>query len=68
MRYSEMENLLETYRGQLRERRNQELRARLARPCSREELLKRLGEFTPAATEQILLTKSSAPSIMETAR
>ncbi|MDE6411953.1 MAG: hypothetical protein K2L02_05420, partial [Clostridia bacterium] len=68
MRNAEIEILIEEYNERERAKRDNMLRARLSRPCSREELLARLGGLaspcTDAGTGQILLTKSSSPYIM----
>lgn len=72
MTNAEIEKLIQSYREEQRERKNRVLRARLARPCTREELLIRLGALASVRAEedkqQILLTKSSSPLIMEEAR
>lgn len=72
MKHSDMEILIEEYREEEREKRNRALRARLARPCSQEELLARLGAIAPRQqrtnNNRILLTKFSGLFIMETAR
>ena len=72
MRSAEIETLIEEYREREQAKRDNMLRARLARPCSREELLARLGGAESPCSEagkgQILLTNSSSPFIMESAR
>ena len=72
MKSAEIETLIEECRERERTERDKMLRARLSRPRSREELLMRLGGLAPscveAGTGQILLTKSSSPFIMESAR
>ena len=64
--------LINEYNEKERERRNRMLRARLARPCSEEELLRRLGGLAEEVIRhkmgQIPLTKDSAHYIMECAR
>lgn len=72
MKIAEIETLIEEYNERERIERNQKLRARLARPCSREELFMRLSGLastrTNEGTGQILLTKFSSPYIMEATR
>ncbi|MDE6411251.1 MAG: hypothetical protein K2L02_01790, partial [Clostridia bacterium] len=69
MKSAELEILIEEYHEREKAERNGMLRARLARPCSREELISRLGGNSSRREEgAILLTKSSSPSIMEFAR
>ncbi len=69
MKIAEIETLIEEYNERERAERNKELRARLAHPCSREELILRLSGTSPRANEgAILLTKFSSPYIMEVTR
>ena len=66
------EILIEEHHERERAKRDERLRVRLSRPCSREELLMRLGGLSSpgakAGAGEILLTNFSAPSIMESAR
>ena len=72
MKGAEIETLIEEYRERERAKRDKMLRDRLSRPCSREELLSRLGGAASPRREsgmgEFLLTKSSTPYIMDTAR
>lgn len=72
MKSAEIEILIEEHRERERAKRDERLRVRLSRPCSREELLMRLGGLSSpgakAGAGEILLTNFSAPSIMESAR
>ena len=68
----QVENLINAHREREKEQRNCMLRARLSRPLTSEEHLKRiamLAEFVaPRQGEEIPLTKSSSQYIMEIAR
>ena len=71
MTRNEIEILIEKHNDQEKERRNRILRARLARACSSEELIARLGalaEPLPRRERQIPLTNTSPQYIMEAAR
>ena len=72
MTRTELEILIEKHNEQEKELRNRRLRARLARPCSSEELLARLGSLADYSLqrkeEQIPLTNTSPQYIMEAAR
>ena len=72
MNSNEIEVLIQEHDERAREQRNRMLRARLARPCSQEELLLRLAQIPECVTRQgkgqIPLTNSSTQYIMESAR
>ena len=72
MTRTEIEILIDEHDEREKELRNRMLRARLARPCSSEELIARLGTLSDCPLRrregQIPLTKTSAQYIMETAR
>lgn len=67
------EAVINEYNERVREERNARLRARLARPCSREEFFARLDELANSVARakegKILLTSSpETPIIMADAR
>ena len=72
MSSAELEILIDEHDEREKELRNRMLRARLARPCSREELLARLGALAdyplPRKERQIPLTNTSPQYIMEVTR
>ena len=68
MRSVEIENLINEHNERVRQERNEMLRARLARPCSSEELLIRIGSLSDCMPRhgegQIPLTNSCPQYIM----
>ena len=64
----EIEKLIEEHNKRVREERNRKLRSRLARPCTSEELIARLGRLAedvdPYGEGQIPLTNASAQYII----
>ena len=72
MTRAEIEILINERNEQVKERRNAALRARLARPCTREEQIARLGalsDYTALNREgEIPLTNACPQYIMEVAR
>ncbi len=65
MKSAEIEILIEEHHERERAKRDERLRVRLSRPCSREGLS---SPGAKAGAGEILLTNFSAPSIMESAR
>ena len=68
MTSAEIENLINEHNERVRQERNELLRARLARPCSSEELLLKLGDLSerirPRGERQIPLTNTCAQYII----
>ena len=68
MKSAEIEILIEEHHERERAKRDERLRVRLSRPCSREELLMRLGGLSSpgakAGAGEILLTNFMIPYIL----